>query len=518
MATMRRTRRRSGTDAAALPTRNRPGFRQPMLSYRPTEILSADQIEAIHHASLRVLRDTGMKVLSGEARDIFRAAGAEVRVGDPVVRLDPDMVTGLVAQAPSEFVLEARNPARSLSVGGDHLLFSAVGGPAYVEDLDHGRRPGTHAEVCDYVRLIQSFDIIHQEGGGPFEALDLPQTRRYLDLHVAQITLTDKNWIPWTLGRVRTRDGIALAALAFGTTPEALAVEGRCVLSGIINTNSPLMLDIPMCEGLIELARHGQATVITPFTLAGAMAPITLAGALVLQNAEALAGIALTQIVRPGAPVVYGGFTTNVDMRSGSPAFGTPEYTQAAQIGGQLARRYGLPFRSSNTTAANVLDAQAAYESQMSLWGAVMGRANMVMHAAGWMNGGLTASFEKLVIDAEMLAMMAGYLDPPVVDEPSLAVEAIEAVGHGGHFFGTAHTLERYRDAFYTPLVSDWSNYENWLERGGETAPVRANRIWKQRLAEYEEPPIDPGVREAVIDYAERRKREIDAGIDVPDS
>ncbi len=514
MTTEGRARRRSRTAATTAPRESGPGFRQPRLGYRPIEILSADEIEAIHLASLRVLRDTGMKVLSAEARELFGRAGA--RVDDLIVRLDPDLVLDLVAQAPGEFLLEARNPARSLRVGGDSILFSAVGGPAYVEDLDRGRRAGTHSEVCDYIRLIHGFDVIHQEGGGPFEALDLPQTRRYLDLHVAQITLTDKNWIPWTLGRIRARDGIEMAARAFGCSRAALA--DRVVLAGVINTNSPLMLDVPMAEGLIELARHGQANIVTPFTLAGAMAPVTLAGALVLQNAEALAGIALTQIVRPGAPVVYGGFTTNVDMRSGSPAFGTPEYAQAAQIGGQLARRYGLPFRSSNATASNAVDAQAAYESQMSLWGAVMGRANIVMHAAGWMNGGLTASFEKLVIDAEMLAMMAQYLQPPAVDEAALAVEAIASVGHGGHFFGAAHTLERYRSAFYEPLVSDWSNYESWFERGAETALQRANAIWKRRLADYEEPPIDPAVREAVIDYAERRKREIDAGIDVPDS
>ena len=514
MTEVRRTRRRNRVAASPEPRQGGPGFRQPRLRYRPVEILSTDEIEAIHLASLRVLRDIGMKVLSTEARELFRRAGATV--GEAIVRLDPEMVIELLALAPGEFVLEARNPARSLRVGGESLLFSAVGGPAYVEDLDRGRRPGTHAEICDYIRLIHGFDVIHQEGGGPFEALDLPQTRRYLDLHVAQITLTDKNWIPWTLGRVRTLDGIEMAARAFGCSREELA--DRVVLAGIINTNSPLMLDGPMAEGLIELARHGQATVITPFTLAGAMAPVTLAGALVLQNAEALAGIALTQIVRPGVPVVYGGFTTNVDMRSGSPAFGTPEYAKCAQIGGQLARRYGLPFRSSNATASNAVDAQAAYESMMSLWGAVMGRANMVMHAAGWMNGGLTASFEKLVIDAEMLAMLAQYLEPPAVDDAALAVEAIASVGHGGHFFGAAHTLERYRSAFYEPLVSDWSNYESWAERGGETALQRANAIWKRRLAEYEEPPIDAGVREAVIDYAERRKREIDAGIDVPDS
>jgi trimethylamine--corrinoid protein Co-methyltransferase len=271
-----------------------------------------------------------------------------------------------------------------------------------------------------------------------------------------------------------------------------------------------------MAEGLMELAAHGQPVVITPFTLAGAMSPVTLAGALAQQNAEALAGITLAQCVRPGVPVVYGAFTTNVDMRSGAPAFGTPEYTQAAQISGQLARRYKLPFRSSNVTAANDVDAQAAYESEMALWGAIMGHAHLVNHAAGWLGGGLTASFEKLIIDAEILQMMAAYLVPPVVDEATLGLEAIRDVGHGGHFFGTPHTLERYETAFYAPLVSDWDNFDNWRDRGSPSAAQRANAIWKQLLTEYQQPPIDPGVDEALKDYVARRKREIASGVAAP--
>jgi trimethylamine--corrinoid protein Co-methyltransferase len=248
--------------------------------------------------------------------------------------------------------------------------------------------------------------------------------------------------------------------------------------------------------------------VITPFTLAGAMSPVTLAGAIAQQHAEAMAGIALTQIVRPGVAVMYGGFTSNVDMKTGAPAFGTPEYTQAAQISGQLARRLGVPFRSSNVTAANTNDAQAAYESQMSLWGSLMGGAHMINHAAGWLGGGLTASFEKLIIDAEMLQMMAAYFEPPEVSEATLALDAIREVGPAGHHFGTAHTLERYETAFYTPLLSNWENHETWIERGSIDAPRRANQIWHQLLDEYEQPPIDPGIDEALRDYVERRKRE----------
>jgi trimethylamine--corrinoid protein Co-methyltransferase len=241
------------------------------------------------------------------------------------------------------------------------------------------------------------------------------------------------------------------------------------------------------------------------------MAPVTLAGALAEQNAEALAGVVLTQVVRAGAPVAYGGFTSNVDMQSGAPAFGTPEYMKTAMVGGQLARRYGLPYRSSNVSAANAVDAQAAYESVFSLWGAIMGGVNLLMHGAGWMEGGLHAGFEKVILDAELLGMVAAFLDPLVVDEDTLAYEAMVEVGPGGHFFGAAHTLERYEDAFYQPLLSDWRNFETWREAGALDGTRRANAIWKELLKTYEQPPLDPAIREELEAYATRRKQEIAA-------
>ena len=485
-------------------TLHQPPFAQPVRPYATTEVLTADHVEAIHKAALRVLAEIGMRVLDSRARALFRQAGAEVR-GD-TVRLDEGLVAQLLATVPATFTLEARNPARTLTFGGAHSVFASVGGPAYVMDNDRGRRDGTYAEMCDYLRLIQSLNILHQEGGGPFEPLDLPANTRHLDIYHAQITLLDKNWQTQTLGHARTMDGLEMAAIALGTTPEGLIA--RPTLLGIINTNSPLQLDIPMAEGLITMAEHGQVLVITPFTLAGAMSPVTLAGALVQQHAEAMAGIVLTQIVRPGVPVMYGGFTSNVDMRSGAPAFGTPEYTKAAQASGQLARHIGVPFRSSNVTAANEVDAQAAYESQMALWGALMGGAHLVEHAAGWMHGGLTASFEKLILDAEMLQMMAAYFQPIAVTEATLAVEAIREVGAGGHFFGASHTMDRYETAFYTPLISNWDNHPQWLERGGVQTRERANTVWKQMLAEYEQPALDPAVDEALRAFMARRREE----------
>ena len=493
---------RPARDAGAIAQRP---YGQIRLPYRPIEILGADQVEAIHRAGLRILAQIGMRVLHAPARALFRRAGAAVDEATMTVRLDGALVMELLATVPERFTLHARNPARSVAVGGQDLFFSAVGGPAYVADLERGRRAGTYAEMCDYIRLIQSLNVLHQEGGGPFEPLDLPAATRHLDIYHAEITLTDKNWQPQTLGTGRTIDALEMAAIAFGTTREGLA--GRCVFTGIINTNSPLQLDVPMAEGLIALAEHGQCNVVTPFTLAGAMAPVTLAGALAQQHAEALAGIALTQIVRPGVPVMYGGFTSNVDMKTGAPAFGTPEYTQAAQISGQLARLIGVPFRSSNVTAANANDAQAAYESEMALWGSIMGGAHMINHAAGWLGGGLTASFEKLILDAEMLQMMAAYLEPPEISEATLALEAVRDVGPGGHYFGTSHTLARYETAFYRPLVSNWDNHDTWTQRGSIEAEQRANQIWHQLLKEYEQPPIDPAIDEALRDYMDRRKR-----------
>ena len=482
-------------------------WKQLTRPYRPIEILSADQLAAIHEMALTILEEIGIRVLLPRARELYRRAGADVDEGEMRVRFDRAMVMERVSTAPSSFELRARNPERNLKVGGPDCILSSVGGPAYVMDNDRGRRTGSYAEMCDYLKLVQSLNVLHQEGGGPFEPLDLHQNTRHLDLYYAEITLLDKNWQPQTLGEGRTLDALEMVALSLGTTRQELAGQ-KPVFTGIINTNSPLQLDVPMAEGLITLASHGQVNVITPFTLAGAMSPVTLAGALAQQHAEALAGIALTQIVRPGAPVMYGGFTSNVDMKTGAPAFGTPEYTQAAQISGQLCRLLGVPFRSSNVTAANAVDAQAAYESAMSLWGSLMGGANLVLHAAGWLGGGLTASFEKLIVDAEMLQMMSAYFDAPVVDADTLALDAVREVGPAGHFFGAAHTMQRYERAFYSPLVSNWDNYDTWTERGQVTARERANTIWKRMVADYEQPPIDPAIDEALRDYMERGKRE----------
>ena len=504
----RQSRRRGGRSNRVSGALSQPAWKQLRYHNAPTDLLREDALENIHQAALSILQETGMTILAHSARRRYAAAGFDVDEDTQRVRFDSQLVEALVAQAPSGFTLQARNPAKNLRIGDGYAVFTSVGGPAYVMDSDNGRRNGSYAEMCDFIRLVQSLDILHQDGGGGFEAMDLPAASRHLDLFYAQCTLLDKNWVPWTMGSAQTLDAIHMMALSLGKTPRDLVDSPA--LCGIINTNTPLQLDIPMAEGLITLAEYGQAVAITPFTLSGAMAPVTLAGALALQHAEAMAGIALTQAVRPGAPVLYGGFTSNVDMKTGSPAFGTPEYLQAAQASGQLARRLGVPFRSSNVNAANCPDAQAAYESCLSLWGAVSGQANMIKHAAGWLHGGLTASLEKLIIDAEILQMVGASLEPFAVDSDTLARDAIREVGPGGHFFGSDHTMSRYEDAFYAPLLSNWSNYESWLEAGSVNTEQRANQIWKQLLREYRQPALDPAIDEALRDYVARRKLEID--------
>ena len=479
-------------------------WRNVVNPYAATEILNDEQLETIIQTALKVLASQGMRFLEPGSRVMMREAGADVDEAEKIVRFDPAMVTEKLALAPAEFELRARNPAHDLKVGRNNILFASVGGPAFCSDLDKGRRPGTYAEMCDYFRVVQSLNIIHQEGGGAFEAMDLPGETRHLDLYLAQIRLLDKNCQSYALGRERTVDSIEMACIALGVDRSQLAQ--RPALLAIINTNSPMQLDIPMTEAVIELAGAKQVCCITPFTLAGSMSPATLAGTLMQQTAEVLAVATFAQVVNPGAPIIYGSFASNVDMRSGAPALGTPEYTKAAQASGQIARRLGLPFRSSNTTVSNCVDGQAVFESEMSLWGSVMGHANLVNHAAGWLEGGLTASFEKLIIDAEMLRMMAEYLRPIEVSDDELAVDAIAEVGPGGHHFGTSHTLERYESAFYEPILSNRQNFEAWQESGSPDSTSRANAIWKQLLAEYEQPPLDPAIDDELVEYVEKRR------------
>jgi len=497
------TRAERGQRAGGLP---QLPWRQPKNSLPPIELVQPDQIEAIHDTSMRILEEIGMDFLHPEALDLLRRAGADVEAGGERVRFERGLIEEAMAKAPSELRLHARNPAHHLEIGANALAFGTVASPPNVSDLVGGRRVGNYADYCDLLRLAQSLNIVHFFSGYPVEPVDLPPETRHLDCLAAFVTLSDKAFHAYSLGRARIVDALEIVRIARGIDDETLRREPSVFT--IVNTSSPLRLDGPMIEGMIEMARHNQLVVVTPFTLSGAMAPATLAGALAQQNAEALAGMTLAQLANPGAPVAYGGFTSNVDMKTGAPAFGTPEYTRAALIGGQLARRYRVPYRSSNANAANLVDAQAAYESEMSLWGAVMGHANVVLHAAGWLEGGLCASFEKMIMDAELLQMMAEFVRPVEVNADTLALDAVREVGPGGHFFGAAHTLARYETAFYGPMLSDWRNFETWQEDGARSATERAHRIYKDVLAQFEPPPLDAAIAEELADFVARRKQE----------
>ena len=498
--------RRRGRKPAGPKQFNQLPWRRIDSPYAPMEVLSEEGILAITETAFRILEEIGMDFLHPEALEILRLGGAEVEDGTERVRFDRGLIRDAIAKAPTSFEIHSRNPAHSLFMGGRRINFASVASAPNVSDLTGGRRPGNQQDYRNFLRLGQMLNIVHLFGGYPVEPVDLPPATRHLDCIRDFIVMTDKVYHAYSLGRARVLDALEMTRIAQGVSEQELA-ERTCLFS-IINTSSPLRLDGPMIEGLIELSRRNQLVVVTPFTLSGAMSPATIAGALAQQHAEAMAAIALTQLVRPGAPVMYGGFTSNVDMKSGAPAFGTPEYTRAALAGGQLARSLGVPYRSSNANASNVVDGQAAYESQMSLWGAAMGHANMVMHGAGWLEGGLVASFEKFLVDAEMLQMMAETLYPLEVSEATLGFDAVKEVGPGGHFFGAAHTLERYETAFYAPILSDWRNFESWAEAGSRTVTERAHALYKELLGSYEKPPLDAAIGEELDAFVERRRAE----------
>jgi trimethylamine--corrinoid protein Co-methyltransferase len=502
----RRNRRRPGladvSHAVFDRTRSYRHLRNP---FEPMRVFSDDQVAAMHEAALTLLETQGMKVLSADARVLYRQAGAQVDEATLVVRLDRRLVADSLSTAPRDFTMHSVDPERHVPLSPGCVAFAPTSGPPNIMDTERGRRSGTLDDFTNMVKLCQSFEVIHVLGGTT-EPQDIPVHIRHLAVTRAQLLYSDKIPLVFSRGHKQVADNFELIRLAHGISPEEF--RSRPYTYTVINTNSPLQLDIPMADGIIDFAAAGQVLIITPFTLAGAMAPVTIAGALTLAHAEALAGLTLAQIVRPGAPVVYGSFTSNVDMKSGSPAFGTPEYVKAAFGAGQMARYLGLPWRSSNATASNTPDAQSVYESQMSLWGALFGGCNFILHAAGWLESGLTTSYEKFILDIEMLQMFAEMFQPVGATPADIALDAVAEVGPGGHFFGCAHTMERYRSAFYAPLVSDWRNYGSWADDGAKTATERASGIWRSTLAQYVAPNRDPAILEALEAYIARRTGE----------
>ncbi len=479
-----------------------PLLRQPAFSQ--------DRLEAIHDTALRVIETLGIKVLNDAARRYYKQAGASVDEESQMVKIDRALVTSALESAPSEFVIHGRTPTADVTMGGDNVAFVCVGGAPHISDLDHGKRPATLEDTRNIIKLCEHFDVIHLQSPN-VESQDIPVHLRHYRVTESQLSLSQKPLFVYSRGSAQVEDAFAMIRIAYGLSEEEFQARPWCYT--VINTNSPRQLDVPMCQGIIDFARAGQVSVITPFTLAGAMAPVTMPGALVLQHAEALAGITLAQIVRPGAPVIYGSFTSNVDMKSGSPAFGTPEFVQAAFGAGQLARHIGLPWRGSAATASNAPDEQAVYEFLMSAWGSVLGGVNMMLHSAGWLEGGLTGSMEKYILDIEMLQIFAEIFEPLNSDNSELAYEAIASVEPGSHFFGCEHTMERYQTAFYEPLVSDWSNFGQWTDSGSKTATQRANGIWKKILQEFEAPALDAARLQELTEFIERRSAEGGAAV-----
>jgi len=453
-----RPKRRSGGRAANTrgrgPAVAQMPWRLPQNIDAPTEPLSPEGMEAIHDGAMRILEEIGIEFLNEEALDLFKQAGC--KVDGQTVYLDRHWVMEMIAHAPPDFTVTPRNPDRVLHVGGNTILFGNVSSPPNYWDMELGRKvPGTRAQTRNLLKLTQHFNCIHFAGGYPVEAVDLHASIRHLEILYDKLTLCDKAMHAYSLGKERVEDVMEMVRISGGWTEEDFTATPRMYTN--INSTSPLKHDQPMIDGCLRMARRGQAIVVTPFTLAGAMAPVTMAGAVAQSIAEALSAIALFQYVRPGTPCAIGTFTSNVDMKTGAPAFGTPEYMRATQMTGQLARFYGLPIRSSGVCTANVPDGQAMWETSNSLWAAVQSGTNMVYHAAGWLEGGLIASPEKFVMDCEVLQMIQRYMEPVILDtsEDAVAVGAIKDVGTTGHVFGIEHTQKRYMDAFYHPIASD---------------------------------------------------------------
>lgn len=512
MSERNKRRTRGGGRAGAAERRGSAVIEQmpwnpPKMIDPPVEPLSPEGVEAIHDGAMRILEEIGIEFLNPEALEILREAGCTIDGEN--VRMGREFVMEMVAKAPSEFTITPRNPDRAITIGGNNLNFGNVSSPPNYWDMSIGTKVAGTREMCqNLLKLTQYFNCIHFAGGYPVEPVDIHASVRHLDVLFDKLTLTDKAMHAYSLGKERVEDVMEMVRIAGGHSHEDFDASPKMYTN--INSTSPLKHDYPMMDGWMRMARRGQGLVVTPFTLAGAMAPVTMAGAVAQSLAEGLCAIVLAQYINPGVACAIGTFTSNVDMKSGAPAFGTPEYMRATQMTGQMARFYGLPLRSSGVCAANVPDGQAMWETSNSLWAAVQSGTNMVYHAAGWLEGGLIASPEKFIMDCEILQQIQRYMDPAItatgVDE--IALDAIKSVGNDGHFFGIQHTQDRYTTAFYQPFLSDWKNYEGWEVAGGIWTPERAHLMFKEIIANFEAPPMEVSIREELEAFVAKRKEE----------
>jgi trimethylamine--corrinoid protein Co-methyltransferase len=482
------------------PPRIIPGIKRRIPTY---ELLDETALGRIEETADIILAEVGMEFRGDpEVLDLWRQAGA--RLEGERVRFEPGMLRELIQRSvPREFVQHARNPQRSVTFGGDNMVFLPAYGSPFVFDIDQGRRYATIEDFRNFVKLAYATPYLHHSGGTLCEPVDLPVNKRHLEMVYSHLRFSDKPLMGSVTAAERAEDSVELCRLVFGRE----FVDQNCVLVNIINTNSPLVFDQTMLAALKVYARANQCAIVTPFILGGAMGPVTLAGAVAQVLAEGMTGIALTQLLRPGAPVVLGTFTSSMSLRSGAPTFGMPEPALGYLAVGQLARRLGVPLRGGGClTTSKLPDAQAAQESADTLMPSVLAGINMVMHCAGWLEGGLAMGYEKFMLDVDHLGMMHVFAEGLDLSDNGLALDAFREVPPGNHFLGCAHTMANYETAFYHPQLSDNDSFEQWREAGSCDAAARANALWKRILDDYQPPPIEPAVDEALRDYIERRK------------
>jgi len=480
----------------------------PYITRRVPVFQSVDDetLELVEHNAETVLEEIGIEFRDdAEALAMWRDAGADV--DGERVRFPRGLCRKLIQDsAPAEFVQHARNTERSVRIGGPHVVLAPAYGSPFVRDLDRGRRYATIEDFQNFVKLAYAAPELHHSGGTVCEPVDLPVNKRHLEMVYSHIRYSDKAFMGSVTAPERAEDSVAMAKLVFGDD----FVEGNTVMINLINANSPMVFDSTMLGAAKVYARHNQATIISPFILAGAMSPVTVLGTCTQILAEALAGIAFTQLVRPGAPVVFGTFASSISMQSGAPTFGTPEPAHVLMVCGALARRLGVPFRSGGgLCASKVADAQAAFEAANTMQAAAMGGVNFMLHTAGWLEGGLSMGYEKFMMDADQAGMLRRFLEGVDASENGQAMAALREVGPGAHFLGCAHTQANFETAFYRSSIADNNSFEQWEAEGAKDAAERANALWKRALQEYEAPPIDAGVDEALREFVERRKAEM---------
>lgn len=501
----RNSRRKGGGRAGRREARNAVAASAPYIERKIPffEMLSDDALELIEHNADRLLAEIGIDFLDDpEVIDLFRAAGADIE--GTRVRFPPGLCRSIIqATAPASYTQHARNPQRSVIIGGKNTVLVPAYGPPFVHDLDRGRRYATIEDFQNFVKLAYMATGLHHSGGTVCEPVDLPVNKRHFDMVYSHFKYSDKPLMGSVTHFSRAQDSVDMAKVVFGDA----FVDQNCVLTSLINVNSPLVFDATMLGSLKVYARNNQATVVSPFILAGAMSPVTVAGTVTQILAEALAGIALTQLIRPGAPVVFGTFAAAVSMATGAPTFGTPEPSIVIYAAAALARRLGVPFRSGGGLCASKLpDAQAAYESANTLQTAALAGVNFMLHTAGWLEGGLAMGYEKFIMDCDQASMIGVLLGGIDMSEDAQAMDAFAEGGPGKHFLGAAHTLKHFETAFYRSTVADSNSYEQWSAEGGLDAAQRANGIWKKMLAEYEAPELDPAVDEALLAFMDQRK------------